>query len=535
MRAVAEGPLATVNNWLNQNVVPAGVVTGAVLALGGVLWATLVNRRRLTWSVVYDAPINIDDQDLWTIKSAQTNEGVEEPQLVILEIRNAGLLEVREEDWDSRLKFAFAGVTVVDLKVRNDSSHRRHGTENTDGVRDRVEKQRSEDRGAAERARKLTARSGDDERRAVEQAELVKLFPKEENRIQLPPFNLNRGASFQVMALLDGPRERNAPMSIVRSGDVTGGRIHRAGGTRRRRTVWQALVAVVAVVALVAGVGAGAWVSNRALTPRALCASGQLQLEGSTAFAPIATIAKNAYEQQCPNAHIGVSPVGSGTGLDQFGTQLGPARELAMVDGPPDATPAGLTPKPVGVVIFAVVANHDVAGSLTAETVRGLFTGNTPVGPYKLVGRPEGSGTRTAFLDTVAQSRSSVVSATPCPASDDPGPKPTSCTAATTMQLLAYVNATPGAVGYAEADALPFFPSVDVVALDGRLPSRDDALHHAYPFVATENLFEAANRSDLANDFVGFLTSDAMAGRLHDDGFIPCSEIGGTDVSGMCT
>ncbi|MEY9854596.1 hypothetical protein ABH935_000193 [Catenulispora sp. GAS73] len=205
MRAVAEGPLATVNNWLNQNVVPAGVLTGAVLALGGVLWATLVNRRRLTWSVVYDAPINIDDQDLWTIKSAQTNEGIEEPQLVVLEIRNAGLLEVREEDWDSRLKFAFTGVTVVDLKVRNDSSHRRHGTENTDGVRDRVEKQRSEDRAAAERARKLTARSSDDERRAVEQAELVKLFPKEENRIQLPPFNLNRGASFQVMALLDGP------------------------------------------------------------------------------------------------------------------------------------------------------------------------------------------------------------------------------------------------------------------------------------------------------------------------------------------
>ncbi|MFD0638753.1 PstS family phosphate ABC transporter substrate-binding protein [Catenulispora yoronensis] len=356
--------------------------------------------------------------------------------------------------------------------------------------------------------------------------------------VQLPMFNLNRGSGFRLVVLLDGERDQNTPVTITRRGGLIGGRVRQARPNRRRRTAWQAGIAALALVAAASG---GVWLANRALTPKALCASGRLQLEGSTAFAPIATIAKNEYEQQCPNAHITVSPVGSGAGLEQFGSTLGASRELAMVDGPPEATPAGLTAKPVGVVIFAVVANHDVAGKLNAETVRDLFTGSgtgalSPSSEgYKLVGRPIGSGTRTTFLDTVTQSNTSAVSSAPCPAPDSSEPKPASCTVATTMQLLAYVNATPGAIGYAEADALPFFPSVDVVALDGKLPTRDQALHNGYPFVATENLFRAGDRSDLANDFMSFLTSDAMASRLHNDGFVACSEISGTDISGMCS
>jgi ABC-type phosphate transport system substrate-binding protein len=513
---VAEGPLATVNSWLNQNVVPAGVVTGAILAVFGVLWATFLNRRRLNWSVVYDAPINIDNQDLWTITSAQTSRPIDKPQLVILEVHNAGMLEVREDDWDSQLKFVFAGMEVMDLKVRNDDSSRRHRGRSTDGVRDRVEQQRAVDHQA----------------RAQDAKAVTTLIPGAASTIQMPKFNLNRGAGFRLLVLLNGDRHPQIPVSITSSGDLIGGRVRRSRSGRRRRVLWQT---GVGAIALTTGLAVGITIANKALTPTPHCASGQLQLEGSTAFAPIATIAKNAYEQQCPNAHIAVAPVGSGNGLQQFGNALGPARELAMVDGPPESTPAGLTAKPVGVVIFAVVAHHDVAGTLTPQKVRDLFSGAAPLGDYKLVGRPAGSGTRTTFLDTVVQSNASVVSTNPCPAPDDPAPKPASCTAATTMQVLAYVNATPGAVGYAEADALPFFPAVDVVPLDGRLPTRDEALHHAYPFVATENLYRAADHSDLANDFISFLTSDGMADRLHDDGFIPCSEIGGTDVSGMCT
>ncbi|MFD0638752.1 hypothetical protein ACFQ9X_51505 [Catenulispora yoronensis] len=119
MRTLAQGPLATVNDWLNQNVVPAEVLAGALLAAGGAAWATVVKRRRLSWSVVYDAPINIDDKDMWSVRPKRASQDLDAPQLVILEIRNTGLLDVRKGmDWDSLLKFTFSGMDVVDLKVR---------------------------------------------------------------------------------------------------------------------------------------------------------------------------------------------------------------------------------------------------------------------------------------------------------------------------------------------------------------------------------------------------------------------------------
>jgi ABC-type phosphate transport system substrate-binding protein len=99
----------------------------------------------------------------------------------------------------------------------------------------------------------------------------------------------------------------------------------------------------------------------------------------------------------------------------------------------------------------------------------------------------------------------------------------------TTMDLLSYVNQTPNAIGYAEADALPFFPNVSIVAINGVLPTRDQVLKGMYSFVTTEYLYTVENPSDLARNYIDYLTSHTITVGLRDRDFIGCSDFpGGT-------
>jgi ABC-type phosphate transport system substrate-binding protein len=355
--------------------------------------------------------------------------------------------------------------------------------------------------------------------------------------VKIPNLPLNRRDRFRLTFLLDG----EVPPGVKDEDRVkrTGGHL-RGGGTfprqsrsgHRRNTV----LAVSAVLALIAGVIGGVWIANRALVPRARCASGTLTISGSTAFSPVATIAKSAYVQQCPNGNIAIDPIGSAAGLTALTRASNPSGQVAMVDGAPSRDPgSGFTRTPAGVVIFAVVANHSLAGQLSEDQIRGLFTTTGSAGGnYVLVGREPGSGTRDTFDSTVLGKPESALDNVPTCPPPGSGTAVSACTVKTTMELLAYVNATPNAIGYAEAVALPNFPDIDIVPLNGKMPTREGALRGGYPFVATENLYFGSAPSDLTTDFISFLKSDAMAPSLQGEGYVSCSEIGGTDLSGQC-
>jgi ABC-type phosphate transport system substrate-binding protein len=102
------------------------------------------------------------------------------------------------------------------------------------------------------------------------------------------------------------------------------------------------------------------------------------------------------------------------------------------------------------------------------------------------------------------------------------------------MDLLTYVNRVPNAIGYAEADALPYFPNVMTVPINGTLPTRAATLRGAYHFVATEYLYTAERPHGLTSAYLDYLSSDAMAVRLRDRDYIGCTELSGTSLSGQC-
>jgi ABC-type phosphate transport system substrate-binding protein len=152
---------------------------------------------------------------------------------------------------------------------------------------------------------------------------------------------------------------------------------------------------------------------------------------------------------------------------------------------------------------------------------------------YIPVGRTQVSGTREAFVqDILGNDDAAENIASGCPA---PGrPAPAACLEGTTMQLLTYINQTKGAIGYAESDALPFFPSVGIIPVNGYGPTRDNVLNGNYTFDATEHLYTRGEPGGLEADVIAFLNSMAASGRLSGTAFIPCQDLGGSKVANAC-
>jgi phosphate transport system substrate-binding protein len=492
VRVEAVGVLEHINAVIDSREVLTALLIALVTGAVGVVWAAFRRRRLIVWSVLYDEPINQgpvipDGPNMWEI--ASQGREVEQGSLLVLDVRNGGPEDIEEGHFAVPLYFAVPGRQVVHFKVRD-----------SDDLHD------------------LIQRSADT------------LPPDDASKLVLPPLPLNRRTGFKLLVLLTGSGSEVKAGGIVRSGRI----VQHVRHSRRNQ-----VAAALAVVALLVGVSGGVWLANRALTPSAACATGALTVEGSSAFAPIATQIKNAYEQSCPGAAITVSANGSVQGLANLAKGKSPST-IAMYDGlPAQQADTGLTRRPVGVVVFAVVANRSLSSSLfkaglSSDQLKAIFT-DPASGGYVAVGRTAGSGTRAAFDSTVVHSDvSALTNAQPCAMTAAGAAAPTACTENTTMDLLNYVNRTPNAIGYAEADALPFFSDLGVVPIDGRAPTRDNALSGAYSFVATEYIYTAGSPAGLTADYLNYLTSDAMTARLRDHGYIGCSDLPGTKLDGAC-
>ncbi|WP_189941291.1 substrate-binding domain-containing protein [Streptomyces aurantiogriseus] len=374
--------------------------------------------------------------------------------------------------------------------------------------------------------------------------------------ITLPDFTLNRREGFRLLVLLedDGAGPSGKTPKITAGGRLRGGRIiRRAGPTRRRRA---ALISMVLAVAL--GVGGGVYVSNRSLALNATYSSGRLTVTGSTAFSPLAHEVKEAYEEQCAQAEVALDAVGSDQGLARL--RQNPAAEtIAMVDTVAGQEPEkGMDAHRVGVVVYAVVANRQLARDLgagpslwgrglTQEQLARIFTGkkvedadgrladSTPVA----VLREEGSGTRKVFESRVIGTEHGTPAYCALPA---PGEAPNestaqaaprTCSVKSTTELLDCVNRTPNAIGYAEADALPFFPNVRTVPINTTPPTKEEVLDGDYGFWASEVLYTREDATGLTRNFLDFLRSRGISKLLEGQGFLPCRELRDAAVEGM--
>jgi hypothetical protein len=100
------------------------------------------------------------------------------------------------------------------------------------------------------------------------------------------------------------------------------------------------------------------------------------------------------------------------------------------------------------------------------------------------------------------------------------------------MELLTDVNATRDAIGYAEADALPFFPNVGAIPVNGFAPTRTNALDGNYKIVTTEHLSTSGVPSGLAADLISFLKSAPVTAQLRaTSSFIACGDLAGSALA----
>lgn len=516
------------------------MIVAAVTAPGTLLWRRVTkSRSRVGWSVVYDEPINQGDPttrprsvlrrepdeeenpseqarqaEMWKISyepegRAEGAHSVENGSLAVLEIRNVGGTRIGEGSFEGRkITCQFPGRKVVHFKIRDN-----------DRYRDIV-------RGAS---------SGPP-------------VPGALDKFELPATRLNPGESFRVVVLLESPKgtrpERNKKPKV--KGGVAGHEFVKYGRLSWRR-LWPWIVPGV-LVAGVLGLGFGFWWGNGGNDLNPPCASGNLDIEGSTAFAPIANQVATDYEAACPQAHITISASGSIQGLKALVKNKNTATPvIAMYDGTPDPPPgASFTSRPVGVVIFSIVGNRSLPAAQFAAGTNGGMTGQAiaqvfehPAGTqFHPVGRTPVSGTRAAFSQDVLGGDDASEGAAPmCPASPPPAGHPASglCLESTTMQLLTYVNQTPGAIGYAESGALSFFPGVGVIPVGGFAPTPGNVKDGRYTFDATEHLYTKGQPTGLTADLIAFLNSKAESDRISDtSGFIPCQDLGDSKITDAC-
>lgn len=565
------GPQATgiheiydsINSWINTTEIFSAVIIAIVT--GGATWLyhwLTRQDRGVFYEILYDEVINTDgslersaqagaDDDsatasLWEVYSA--GQKVTKGSLVAIEVRNDSKDTVPEDAFDSSpqphtYRLEFPGREVVNFKVRNSDD----GAPDYHFTIDQLRK-----RGASEPRVSFDG-----------------------SNLTLPGTSLNPGQGFKLFVLLDDPDgrqpgERYAPPKM-HSAVIT----PLPPPRHARQYVIGALTVVLAAVVVAAGVIIGINVANKqsALAPD--CFNGELTIEGSTAFAPIVNQVAAQFTQICTQE--GYSPAividadGSNQGYRNLAGSTRNTPTIVMYDGslqpgaPHDGFPASFAIDSVGAVIFAVVGNTHLppqdfetqqqpgqapTGGLTAPEIRGAF--ETPAAPgaagghpYVPAGRTGVSGTRQTFDDLVLNGTSDVetkngvpcATATPAP----PGTVPPGklkpgqfCLWDTTMDLLGYVNDTPYAISYAEADALPFFPDVRAIPIGGYAPNRTNALDGNYTFVADEHLLTEGKPTAEEKDFLQFLSNGPEIAQLRGDAFIACPDLSGSSVPNDC-
>jgi len=544
--------------------------SAAVQAVGGALitvllgWAgtLFANRKRIAWRAYLDAPINLTPAQVRSMNTrlkfrvyvdhpgqGGTSSEVEVPWLAILRVRNSGFVPIRGADFNTPLTFTFPGRQVRGAEViehSGDSAARilpQHHLVKPEPVPARAS-------GPAQRLRTWLAGSGGLPSRGPGPDGPA---PTEEVQIG-EDILLNRRDRFTLMIVLSGT-PTDMRKKILQTGSLVGGRIV-PEPPRRGPSTRSLLFGGLATLPL-AGLLAGLLVSL-GTPPRSQCASGALELLGSTAFAPAAESFATQYMDSCHGAHISVSGIGSVTGLNELAGEgahnpKAAAAQVAMSDGP---APAGaaykpLSGNPVGVIIFTVVVNRDTRiASLTAGQIGAIFAGTItnwrqlggPALPIRIVSRYPDSGTRRAFDQYVLHGATE-----PQPSSFDctdkneiPNSPVILCQEPTTQALLQNVADVPGAIGYGESSDANSYTGQGVQQVE--LNGLQDTFGNVgtgpgkYPFWTVEYLYTygTPGSGSLAEKFLTYMGTSTAKDLLRLEGYTPCVDGSQNLMSTLC-
>jgi len=486
-------------------VVPIIVVAVAWLVASVPRW------RQISWRDQMDTPVNFLPKEArrdgvwaaaWTVMVNQRE--VAFPSLVLLRVRNSGLAAIDKARVRRPMTFTFPGRDVVEYAV-------------------------TDLRGITREEIQL---------HEMANASIIG------NRIMLPRFPMRRGASYKLLVVLAG-NERG----VHGKGRLRGGRVvHETRG--HGPLVKHA--AFGTALALLLGVQAGLAFGQGPAIPSS-CASGQLAMQGSSAFTPVAKMLGQAYTGVCLDAKITATATSSVSGLNALaatGSQKVPsdAIQIAMSDGHAPPGYPTLLGHPIGVIIFALVVNRQAGVfSLSLGQLRDIFGGKFtnwrqvggPDLPIHVVARVSGSGTRRTFDATIYDSKPEPsVSSFDCEHKNAiPGAAMIRCEAPDTATLLARVNAIPGAIGYAQVADAASYANIATVKIDGFDPKIGAVESGAYPYWTVEYLYTFGRppAGSLTSTFLDYMNSATARQILATEQYTPCTGTQPSIVAHLCS
>jgi phosphate transport system substrate-binding protein len=259
-------------------------------------------------------------------------------------------------------------------------------------------------------------------------------------------------------------------------------------------------------------------------SPVATCATGSINIDGSSAIKALVQSAADEYQKNCPGSTITVAASNSSTGVTKaashtvdIGDSDVPATLVQGVD------PATVTDHPIAIVLFAVAVNPGAGvTNLTQQQIRDIFSGK--VTNWKDVGgadlaiqvfeRKAGSGTRLTFDKDIMQGTAETAS----PA----GVIDTTATVVTTLKA----STATGGVSYLAYSSVQASPPLVAVSIDGHAPSASAVADGTYPFFSHEHMFTAVSPppSLLALSFIQYIQSPGFqTGTLTKLAYLPLS------------
>jgi len=190
------------------------------------------------------------------------------------------------------------------------------------------------------------------------------------------------------------------------------------------------------------------------------------------------------------------------------GSESGPAASTPTANTPASETPAANTPATTPATTPAENTTEENAPAMT--------------GQITVVTREDGSGTRGAFVEIVDVTIDGNDNIT-LEAEVAPG----------TSVMLTSVAENPQAIGYASTGVALTDDRVNVVSIDGVVPTAENMLNGTYaiqrPFLIGYNTDDGLN--ELAQDFVDFIMSAQGQAIVSDRGYVPIAPSGAPQYS----
>ena len=235
---------------------------------------------------------------------------------------------------------------------------------------------------------------------------------------------------------------------------------------------------------------------------------GKLDIAGGTAHIPVMTQAARDIMTFNPKIRITVAGGGSGVGVKQVGEGLAQIGNTGRPLKPAEIEKYGLVSFPFAIdgVALAVHPSNPVK-ALTKEQAVAIYTGKITdwkelggePGAIDVYGREDGSGTRETFQGKVMGKVEQM---------------PSVNTVNSNGAMKTAIAQDPRAIGHLDA-------SVAGVAIDGHVPSQENAAKGEYPVVRDLFMNTKGEPTGLTAAFVDYVFSEPGAKIIEKSGYIP--------------